>query len=75
MDQNQTIQALQTQLAEIQRNLATQNEIVVNLTANQHHHPHPNQRESMADYLMKQFIKSPANIFNEVNPWKTHPRI
>jgi hypothetical protein len=70
MDQNQTIQALQAQLAEIQRNLAAQNEIVANLTANHHHHPHPNQQDSMADYLMKQFIKSPATVFNEVNPRK-----
>jgi hypothetical protein len=34
MDQNQTIQALQAQLAEIQQNLATQNDIVAALSSN-----------------------------------------
>jgi hypothetical protein len=70
MDQNQTFQALQTQLVEIQQNLATQNEIVATLSTNQKHQPHPNQRDSMADYLMKQFIKLPATVFNKVNPCK-----
>ncbi|PLW39043.1 hypothetical protein PCANC_22575 [Puccinia coronata f. sp. avenae] len=72
MDQNQTIQALQAQLAEIQQNLATQNKIVAALSSNQHHqpHPHPTQQDSMAYYLMKKFIKSPATFFNKVNPCK-----
>jgi hypothetical protein len=69
MDQNQTVQALQAQLAEIQRNLATQHEIIANLMANRQH-PQPNSWDNMADYLMKQFIKSPVTIFNEVNPRK-----
>ncbi|PLW06753.1 hypothetical protein PCANC_27590 [Puccinia coronata f. sp. avenae] len=69
MDQNQTVQALQAQLAEIQRNLATQNEIIANLSANQQRPPHTS-RDTMAEYLMKKFIKSPVAVFNEVNPRK-----
>jgi hypothetical protein len=41
MDQNQTVQALQAQLEEIQRNLAAQHEIIVNLSANRQQ-PQPN---------------------------------
>jgi hypothetical protein len=69
MDQNQTVQALQVQLAELQQNLATQSKMIANLSANHHHNP-PNPWDSMADYLMKQFIKSPVTIINKVNPRK-----
>jgi hypothetical protein len=73
LDQNQTVQALQAQLAEIQCNLAAQHEIIANLTANCQL-PQPNSWDSMVDYLMKQFIKSPVSVFNEINVrFSAHP--
>ncbi|PLW37828.1 hypothetical protein PCANC_21687 [Puccinia coronata f. sp. avenae] len=45
MDQNKTVQALQAQLAELQRNLAAQSKMIVNLSANHHHNP-PNSDQS-----------------------------
>jgi hypothetical protein len=65
---DQSIQALQAQLAKIQGKLAAQNKIIVNLTANRQHIPQPNSCDNMAEYLMKQFIKSQITIFNELNP-------
>jgi hypothetical protein len=67
---DQSVQALQAQLAKIQRNLAARNKIIANLMANRHHIPQPNSCDNMAKYFMKKFIKSHITIFNEVNPQK-----
>jgi hypothetical protein len=44
-----------------------QQEIISGLTRNNHHHPPPN---SIANDVLKQFVKSPSKFFAEVNPRK-----
>jgi hypothetical protein len=58
---------LQQQLAEMQNIMRQQQEIISGLTRNNHHHPPPN---SIANDVLRQFVKSPTKFFAEVNPRK-----
>jgi hypothetical protein len=58
---------VQQQLAEMQIVMRQQQEIISGLTRNNHQHPPPN---SIANDVLRQFVKSPSKFFAEVNPRK-----
>jgi hypothetical protein len=62
--------AMAQQLAEMQNVMRQQQEIISELTAsarNNHHNPPTN---SIANKVMRKFVKSPTKFFAEVNPRK-----
>jgi hypothetical protein len=66
--------ALQGQLTELQPVLRQQAEIISGLTAaardHQQHQQFPPHQATLSNKVLKQFIKSPAKFFHEVNPRK-----